>query len=183
MPYEVERRVKLSESDFNKLKIFLEKKGNFLGKMKMKSFLFKEPDYLRIRTIEGNPKIIITHKSGDYSDLGREEIEREIRKSEISDFLKKIKEKGYMKAAIVNTERYSYKFNEVKVELNIIDVLGRILEVEAITNKEKDIQLLTDKIIKTIKLLGLKELKHQEYKKMMNKVYSSASREISESDF
>src|SRR3989344_9105517 len=151
MVYEVERRAKVSEQEFMRCRRFLEKHGGFLGKMHMKSFLFREPHYLRIRMIKGEPNIIVTHKSGNYSSLARKETEKEFAKSELPHFLKQINKEGFVKCAVITTERHSYKLNGLKVELNIIEYFGRIVEVEALTEDEKKVSLLTKKILKTLK--------------------------------
>ncbi len=175
---EIERRALLNEKEFNRVLDYLNKEGQSLGKRSFVSYLFREPGYLRIR-VEGK-KITITEKAGDYEDIGREEKTTEISYEKIKDYVKELQKKGFQRCAKVETERESYNFKGVTVELNKIDVLGLIVEVEAMTEDEKEKEFLDARVRETLKLLGLKELPAASYKKMMEKVYDNAL-DVSES--
>lgn len=69
MRYEVEKRSKLSKSEFERVKNYLDENTTFLGKKEMISYLFQQPTFLRIRLIKGNNKVLITEKVGEYTEV------------------------------------------------------------------------------------------------------------------
>lgn len=182
MAFEVEKRSKVSLQEFRRVKKFLRKNSRYLGRERMISFLFNEPTYLRIRIIKGKNKAVLTYKSGSYKHKARKELDKEINKSELKKLIVILKNVGYKKCVSKKTERESYKFNGLKVELNKIESLGLIIEIEAITNKKSEISRLNKKIEETMKFLKLKELHYSVYQKMLNKIYSK-SKAIEKHDF
>jgi len=180
MPFEVERRALLDKEEFDRVKAYLEKHGEYVGKRRFTSYLFREPYFLRIR-VEGK-RVTMTEKAGDYEDVGREEKNTEIGYEKIKEYVKELQGKGFQRCARVETERESYRFNGVIVELNKIDALGLIVEVEVTTQDEKEKDSLDVRVRDTLKLLGLKELSASRYKKMMQKVYDNAV-DVSETNF
>lgn len=93
------------------------------------------------------------------------------------------KKQGYNRCSCVSTTRYSYKLNELKVELNQIEHLGLIVEIEAMTENKADIQSLENKITKTMKKLQLEELSPTEYQRMMTKMYAKTLKPLSDQIF
>jgi predicted adenylyl cyclase CyaB len=178
--YEIEKRSKLnSKEEFEKLKEFLDKNSEFLGKKNMIAMLFRKPDYLRIR--KENDKIVITHKAGGYFDKARRETEFEIKQEELQDFINKKEKEGYKEYAEIKKERYSYLYKDLHVELNMVENMGLIVEVEAVTDKEEKIDELNEKISKTIKELRLEELSPKKYKEMMDSLYQKALKTVRDS--
>lgn len=183
MRYEVEKRSKLSKSEFERVKNYLDENTTFLGKKEMISYLFQQPTFLRIRLIKGNNKVLITEKVGEYTEVGRPEKEYEIALSKLPSFARMKKKQGYNRCSCVSTTRYSYKLNELKVELNEIEHLGLIVEIEAMTENKADIQSLENKITKTMKKLQLEELRPTEYQRMMTKMYAKTLKPLSDQIF
>ncbi|MFA6461986.1 MAG: CYTH domain-containing protein [Candidatus Woesearchaeota archaeon] len=184
MAYEIEKRSLIaSKSDFNKLKTHLQSNFKYLGTKHMKTFLFRTPSYLRIRLIKNEPEIVITHKSGDYYDPAREEIELELNKNQLSSFISLINHLGFKQCSCIRSERRSYRYNGLKIELNQIEHLGMIVEIEAITTKKKEISKLNRKVKNTMDSLNLKELKPAQYQRMLDKMYLKTLRSTSKQVF
>ncbi|MFW5853402.1 MAG: CYTH domain-containing protein [Patescibacteria group bacterium] len=184
MQYEVEKRSKLSnQEEFDRVKSYLDDNAKFLGRKEMKSYLFQEPTFLRIRLISGNDSALITEKTGDYSEAGRPEKEHKISIEEIPAFVDEKNHQGYQRCSLVHTTRYSYKLNGLKVELNDIDYLGFIVEVEALTEDESEIPFLETQIRKTMKELQLQELDSKTYQSMMSSMYAETLKSVSEHTF
>jgi len=174
MVFEIEKRAKVSISQFKRVKRFLDKNAKYLGKESMKSFLFNKPTYLRIRVINGKKNAIITYKSGNYNHKARKELNKNITISKLKKFILILKAMGFKECVSKKTERQSYKFKGLKVELNKIETLGLIIEVEAICRNKNQISKLSRKVGETMKTLGLKELQFSIYQKMMDKLYSKS---------
>lgn len=184
MKYEVEKRSKLAnQDDFEKLKLYLDKNANFLGKKEMKSYLFQEPTFLRIRLVSGQENALITEKTGEYTDAGRPEHEFDIPLTELTAFVSQKETEGYKSCSLVHTTRYTYKLNNLKVELNDIDYLGLIVEVEALTEDELEIPNIEKEILATMEELNLKELDPTEYQNMMTSMYSQTLKNVGEHSF
>jgi len=174
MTFEIERRALLTKQEFERVKAYLDENARFLGRRTFASYLFREPGFLRIR-IE-NKQVTITEKAGDYEDIGREERNTKIKYEKLREYLARIYKEGFKRCAEVSTERYSYEFSGVNVELNNISSLGLIAEIEALTEDEAKRNSLDKKIKETIRILGLKELPVVRYKKIMAKIYDNASK-------
>ncbi|MCR4327027.1 MAG: CYTH domain-containing protein [Nanoarchaeota archaeon] len=184
MQYEVEKRSKLKEkSEFERVKNYLDNNAEFLGKKEMKSYLYQKPTFLRIRLIAGENEALITEKVGEYTEVARPEKEYNLPISKINEFVSLKDREGYETCSLLHTTRYSYKLNGFKVELNEIDYLGLIVEIEAITENQKEIPTIEEKIKKIMKKLNLEELNPKEYQKMMDYMYSQTLKSISEHEF
>jgi len=184
MPYEVEKRSKLSDQmEFDRVKNYLEGQAEFLGRKEMKSFLFRTPTFLRIRLVRGDDKVLITEKTGEYTEAGRLETEYKIPLETLPEFVNKKAKEGYQSCSLVHTTRNSYLLNGLKVELNTIDHLGLIIEIEALTENETEVPSLESEIGKTMVELQLKELDPKKYQEMMTAMYSETLKPVSEHDF
>ncbi len=149
----------------------------------MKSFLFLKPTHLRIRFVKGKDNIIITEKIGEFTDPARKETEKEIPLNQLSKFIEQISKDGYSECSEFNTERYAFKLNGLRVELNKIDLLGLIIEVEALTEDESQIPILEKKIKETMKQLQVEELDPNIYKKMVDGACAKSARKIEDCSF
>ena len=179
MPYEVEKRSYIkNKSDYKKCKSYLDKNAKPLKKVNLLTYLFREPNYLRVRIEKGCKKAIITHKSGNYSDPARKEINLPIDYKQLPQFFKLIKTIGFEHCVIFKALRYVYKFKGLHVDLTDYNYLGTILEVEALTNNKKEIPQLKKKVSQALKLIGLKELGAKEYQKMLDRVYRKYLKDI-----
>ncbi len=184
MHYEVEKRSKLNgNSEFEKIKNYLDSHAEFLGRKEMKSYLYQKPTFLRIRLIADRSEALITEKFGEYTDAGRKENEFNLPISEINAFVNKKNKEGYTSCSLVHTIRYSYNMDGLKVELNKIDYLGLIVEIEALTEEYSEIPLLETKIMRAMDKLKLKELNPAEYQKMMDSMYSQTLKPVFEYEF
>jgi len=172
-----------NQEEFNQVKAYLDKNAKFLGKKHLKSFLFLKPYHLRIRFVRGNNHIIITKKIGEFTDSARREIENKISLNQLPLFVEKIKKQGFDECAEFETIRYVYELDGLRVELNKIDLLGLIVEVEALTNNEKEIPEYEDKIRNIINKLNIKELEPEKYKELVLKAYNKALKNIEEHSF
>lgn len=114
----MKKRSKLSNKRaFDEVRNRLKKCAKFLGKKEMKSYLFQEPTPLRIRLIKGSNEVLITEKSGSYSDAGRLESGYKIPLDELPMFVAKKLGEGYAKCSLFHTERLSYQLKGLMVEL------------------------------------------------------------------
>ncbi|HLC33221.1 MAG TPA: CYTH domain-containing protein [Candidatus Nanoarchaeia archaeon] len=175
--YEVELRSRLESTKFQELKSWLDEQADFLGESRMKSYLFREPTFLRIRLIKGKKAAIITEKTGSYAQVGRREEEFEIPRKNLPDFVKEKEKQGYTRCSLAQTVRFSYRLNGLKVELNKNN-LGLIVEIEALTQDEKEVPLLKEKISSCMKKLNLKELTPAEYQKLMDDLYAKTLKPV-----
>jgi predicted adenylyl cyclase CyaB len=184
MVFEIERRSKLnSEEEFDKVKSLLEEKTEFVGKKEMKSFLFRQPHYMRIRIIKGEDNVIITHKSDTLPNNARREIEFTLNYKELSKFFELMKIFGFKECACFNTLRFSYSFNGLNVDLNRIDHLGLMVEIEGITENEEEVAELDNNILSALKDLGLKELPLADYSELLKKAHSKSMKSVYEISF
>ena len=179
--YEIEKRSALNKTQFEKLKKYLDKHAESLGTQEMKSYLFREPTFLRIRIVD--QKITITEKIGSYDQAVRREEEYELDSAKLPAFVEEKKHNGYTHCSLVHTIRTTYKIDELKVELNQIDHLGLIVEIEAMTAHAEEIDTLTKEIDACMKKLDLKELDTQEYQEMMTKMYAQTLKPVEHQSF
>ncbi len=183
MHYEVEKRALLkSDVDFNRIKRFLYKQGKFLGKKNLKTLLFRKPTYLRFRSFcdVQKQRAEVTFKSGDYGMLSRKEINLDINPKQITDFIELLKAVGYKKGVFIKTERHYYKFRGLLVELNKIDYLGKIVEVEGLTNDKRKVGGLRKKIDDILEILQVQELSGEDYQGMMDDMFKKGLKKINE---
>lgn len=181
--FEIEKRSFFtSKKEFENFEKLIIDQAKFVAKYVYKSFLFNDPEYIRIRIVLGKNKVEITKKEGDYNTPTRKEINEYIDLEKLPAFIKKIKSRGFKKCVCVKTESHTYKIDNITVALNTISDLGMIVEVEALTDKESEIQYLENKVSELMGKLGLKELDPKIYQKMMDNLYSKAS-DISKQKF
>ena len=184
MTYEIEKRSLFkSKSDFIKCREKIAKQSKYLKKYVFKTFLFREPKYLRIRITKGNPKIMITRKIGNHKDTIREEINTLIKPSELKPLLEKLNQEGFKKCVSVKTVSYAYKFDDLRIDFNSITSLGNIVEIEALTRNKKEIPIMEAKIIETMKKFDLKELNPKKYQKMINEIYDEEIKPVIKQKF
>ncbi len=183
MIYEVEKRAKLVPEEFERCNDFLTKKSTYLGIKDMRTFLFLNPTYLRVRLVKGNDNVDITHKQGTYEDSARVEIPLEIPYKQLEPFLKLMQVMGFRECATWNTQRTHYKYNGLKVEMSKTDNLGLILEAEGLTTKKEEVSNIEEKVRETLKMLDLTELSAKEYQKMMDQLYKKTLKPIPQHSF
>ncbi|MBU1951793.1 CYTH domain-containing protein [Patescibacteria group bacterium] len=184
MKYEVEKRSKIEDSSQVELvKAYLSEHGEFQGTKKMRSFLFQDPTFLRIRLIEGEDSALVTMKKGKFTDPAMEEEEYRIPLTELDAFIEQKKVEGYESCSEVNIFRETYILNGLKVEISDIDYLGMIIEIEALTDDKEEIENLEKRIRETMQELNLPELDPTEYKEMMDVMQEETNRPVGEQDF
>ncbi|MBT5022152.1 CYTH domain-containing protein [Candidatus Woesearchaeota archaeon] len=184
MTYEIEKRSLLTnEAEFERVKKWLDSNAIFVDSKNMVSYLFREPYFLRIRVFEGKDFFVVTHKSGDYNDVAREETETQESLCNLNDLILDLKTKGFDKCSRIKTERLTYSFKGLKIELNKIDFLGMIVEVEALTNDASKIDEFERVVIDVLELLGLDELNADIYQKMMDNMYIKSLISVEEQKF
>jgi len=182
--YEVEKRSKIEDSSQVELvKAYLSEHGEFQGTKKMRSFLFQDPTFLRIRLIEGEDSALVTMKKGKFTDPAMEEEEYRIPLTELDAFIEQKKVEGYESCSEVNIFRETYILNGLKVEISDIDYLGMIIEIEALTDDKEEIENLEKRIRETMQELNLPELDPTEYKEMMDVMQEETNRPVGEQDF
>jgi predicted adenylyl cyclase CyaB len=183
--YEIEKRSRIyDEQKFLDLKGRLNKKLKFIGEKTLTTFLFRKPSFIRIRLTEGDNTFIITEKTGDYADKAREEKNIELPLNEIGEYISKLKTAGYDECTKLKTQRFAYQYNDdIKIELNIIDYLGMMVEVEAVTENEERVDELEGKVREIFKELNLEILDAETYQKMMDETYLKATKAVAEQEF
>ena len=137
MVYEIEKRSLFeSSNDFKQCESEVAKIGKATNKYIFKSFLFKSPEYLRIRIVLEKDTAEITKKIGTYEDAAREEINEHISLQKLPNFIKGLIKEGYDKCTCVKTESNNYEIGELTISFNTIESLGMIIEIEALTNEK-----------------------------------------------
>lgn len=181
--FEIEKRsLFTSKKEFENFEKLIIDQAKFIAKYVYKSFLFNDPEYIRIRIVLGKDKIEITKKEGDYDTPTRKETNEYIDLERLPEFIKKIELQGFKKCICVETESHTYKIDNISVALNTISDLGMIVEVEVLTDIEPEVPYLENKVSELMDKLGLKELDTKIYQKMMNNLYSKTS-DISKQKF
>ena len=176
MVYEVEKRAWIASlAEFARCNTYLQECAEFQGERVFKTFLFREPSYLRIRIVQNDPLVTITHKKGSYEDPAREETERKIYLSDLPSFLRNLKKGGFIQCASLASERLVYRLQDGLVaELNRYKqcTLGMIAEVEALTDDQSEIPALRKRALDVLEELHLQELDPQEYQRIIDDVYA-----------
>lgn len=180
MVYEIEKRAIINKNDFNNIKNDLEKRYGNYEYDEMKSFLFNKPKFFRIRLVKGKENAVLTYKTGDYSSDSRKELNIDIKKDQLKIFVEMFEEFGFKNCSLVHTKRYTFKKDELKIELNDIDYLGFILEVEALSEKEIRIDELKKQIETIFSEMNLEILDSDKYQLMMDSMYEKSLKPISE---
>jgi predicted adenylyl cyclase CyaB len=180
---EVEKRAIINESEFQRMKKLLDKNAKFIGAKTMKSFLFNDPHYLRIRLIKGQNEAIITHKSEYYHQSARKEIEFPIELKKLNSFLAIIREIGFKECVEIKAIKRKYKFKGFLIELNRVNHLGNILEVEMMLKNKKGLKKTDEKILEIMDELGLKEFPLDKYKAMHKVIYKKFMRSVEKQRF
>lgn len=184
MTYEIEKRsLFTSKARFDRCQRHVKNHAKFVGKHVFKSFLFRNPEYIRIRIIKGHKNVIITRKSGTYHDAARKEHNQTIKLSKLRGYLQKIKSQGFEECVCFKTISYAYKLDDLRVDFNTITYLGKIVEVEALTKNKRLVPVLKQKVSATMKKLNLHELSPTKYQKMMNNAFTAGLKPISKHKF
>lgn len=184
MVYEIEKRALFKKkADFDKCQKYVKTHGRLVSKYIFKSFLFKEPVYLRIRIVKGKSYAEITKKYGTYKDAARKEENSKVKLSKIKKYLKEIKKEGFGRCVCFKTISNAYELEGLRVDFNNITYLGRIVEVEALTENKKEISHLNNKVSALMKKLNLHELKPEIYQKMMKNAHVKGTKPISKQNF
>ena len=173
MPYEVEKRALLKNiSEFNRCRQFLLDSGIFIKEENFKSFLFKDPYYLRLRVKQNDNFSVVAHKANTNYEGVRQEIELKLDSDQTLKFADIINNIGYKKCALISTRRLIFEYQNVSLELNDVENLGLILEAEVITDQETEIISIQNKIDEIFNQLKVEELNLDIYKQMKEKLYT-----------
>jgi predicted adenylyl cyclase CyaB len=184
MTYEIEERSLFdSKSEFDKCHKSVKNHAKFIDKYVFKSFLFRSPEHLRIRLIKGKKEAVITRKSGTYHDIARKEQNQEIKLLELKNYLREIKSQGFKECVCFKTLSYAYELEGLRIDFNEITYLGNIVEIEALTEYEKDIPILKQKVSDMMTKLGLHKLEPSIYQKMIDNAYAKGLKSISKQNF
>lgn len=172
MSYEVEKRSLLKNiSEFNRCRQFLLDNGIFIKEENFKSFLFKQPSYLRLRVKQNDDFSIVAYKENTEYEGVRKEIELKLDFDQTQKFSEIINNIGYKKCALISTRRLIFEYQGVNLELNDVENLGLILEAEVVTDSETEIISIQNKIDEIFKQLKVEELNLDIYLKMKEKLY------------
>jgi len=184
MTYEIEKRALFKKkADFDKCHKYVKTHGKLVGKYVFKSFLFKEPEYLRIRITKGKRFAEITKKYGTYKYAARKEENSKVELSKIKKYLNEIRKECFERCVCFKTISQAYELEGLRVDFNNITYLGMIVEVEALTENKKKIPALKRKVSALMKKLKLHELKPEYYQKMMNNAQVKGTKPISRQNF
>lgn len=180
MNYEVERRVYLkSKKEIDYAKRYFDENAKVVGVCTYNTFLFKKPNYLRIRYTKDDVNATITIKQEYLRSKAREETEREIKLKNLPQFVERLKTKGYKECVYFKSINNRYSYKGFTVDITKHDWLGTMLEIEKITRKKEKIEKISTEIKNILKQLNFKEVSSQLYKKKINNLYSH-SKNISE---
>jgi len=181
--FEIEKRALFeNKNEFDDFIKKVTEQAEFVDKYVYKSFLFKKPEFIRIRITKDSEKVEITRKEGDYNSPTRKEINEYINIIDLPKYVEDIEERGFSECVCVKTESMTYKADGLTIALNTISNMGRIVEVEALTDNEEDVPKLEQQVSNMMDKLNLKELDPKIYQGMMDKLYSQVS-DISKQDF
>ena len=183
MVYEVEKRVLFDSKEmFDRCEEAVQKRGQRAEGNIYKSFLFSKPSYLRIRIVRGKDSAEVTIKKGTYEDVAREEKTEFVKLVALKDYVAKLLKQGYESCACVKTENQDYIVDGLKVSFNVIEELGRIVEIEGLTEDEGEVGNINEQIVFLMGELGLEELGVGDYQKMMDKMYKKTTKPIFEQE-
>ncbi|MFH1210983.1 MAG: CYTH domain-containing protein [archaeon] len=183
MVYEIEKRARVTPQEIGRCMKFLEEQGQYFGEKEMKTFLFMNPIYLRVRLIKNQDEVLVTNKQGGYEDKARKETQIDLPYKQLKPFIQLMQLLGFKECASWNTQREFYRLNGLNVEMSKSEHLGNILEVEALTTQQIDIGKLEKKVRDTLRILKLKEIDAKEYQKMMDELYKKTLKPISQHSF
>ncbi len=169
MVFEVERRALIDSDGFVELKAFLDSNAEFVSEKEMKTFLFTQPGYLRFRLFKGKDKFMLTHKSDNLGDSCREEIELFVDNSNFDKMVRLFRALGFVEGTEFNTKRLTYRYDGFVVEVSDIDLMGIIVDVEALLENVSEAEGLEKDILNVFEKLGLKVLSVDDYKDLINK--------------
>jgi len=151
----MEKELKFKVENLEKLEEKLKQMGvKTAGKKFEKNTLFDFEDHslknqdklLRIRTINGEEKGKITFKGPQVGSLFKEREEEETKIEDAKAMQKILAGLGYAAEFIYEKQRTSYKINEateLKVELDLLPILGSFVEIEG-KNEEEMVKLANE---------------------------------------
>ena len=172
---EVEKRASIkTRENLELLKNKLSKLAKLKNEFSAKTWLYREPHYIRLRDCSDKEAIIITVKKGTYNSLAREEYEIEIKKEDANTFKKILESFGFRNPVYIETKSTVYENNNFSYQITESKQLGIILEIEKITSDENKIKQISEKIGKELQSLGLEELPAETYQKMIDAMYMNA---------
>ena len=171
---EVELRSFISEDQYKDLMERFKKEANFLGEDDQITYYFDCPQDLRIQKNNNFSKIWL--KKGKIHDESREEIEIFCKKEDFEKLEKLFLTLGYKIEIKWFRKRNTFKWDDIKVDLDFTKGYGYIIELEKITTeekKEKVLRYLKEKIEKlgiTITPREEFDKKYQHYKENWKKL-------------
>jgi predicted adenylyl cyclase CyaB len=177
--YEVELRAKLETEEYDRIKAILDEKES-PNNSTFTSYLFEEPQSLRIRVFEKSDQVLVTQKGQIEDGVARKEVEFYLNKPEVSGFLDFIAAMKYSSAAVVKTERFSYQYDDMIITLNRIPPVGDFMEVEILVDNREAIGESELRLSHVIEKFGVTKLSSEEYKKYFEQMRQSEVKTIDE---
>ena len=161
---EVEAKVKVSESELNKIKFKIARLAKYKGIEK------KIDDYYTLLALNNYPKksLRVRSRSGFYEVNFKKSLsykknvhakkEIEFKLKDIKNFLVLIKDFGFKHWLRKDKTTYLYEINpKFHIELNYLKRLGWFIEVELLVKNKKEIQKARSKVYNVLKKIGFSE--------------------------
>ncbi|RLJ02871.1 MAG: hypothetical protein DRP11_02440 [Candidatus Aenigmatarchaeota archaeon] len=161
---EVEVRSFISEEKYHELLQFMEKNGRKEKEEEQVTHYLSGPHDLRLQKSTSSAKIWL--KKGRIHDESREEIEIRFKPDDFDKLKRLFSELGYETEIIWFRKRCQFRWNGLKVCLDYTKGYGYIIELEALTEKNKEEVLA--KLRNALKLLGVEETPREVFEEKYN---------------
>jgi predicted adenylyl cyclase CyaB len=171
---EVEIKAIISEEKYKELIEYFKKEGEFIKEDDQTTYYFDCEEDLRIQKNNSGCKMVL--KGGKVHDETREELEIEFDKEHFEKLDTLFKSLGYSTEIKWFRKRHSFKWEDIKVDVDFTKGYGYILELEKMSdeeNKEGTLKILKNKLKNLdIELTSREEFdkKFEDYKKNWEKL-------------
>jgi len=183
MALEVEQRSHIEDDKVEQiLKTLTEKFGEPERSVYVTILLKGKTAHGRIRRKAGSEKIVYTQKSGESGHVGREEPNEEYGVDNLEGIKKKLAGSELDKALSFVTERFTFKHEDISVELSRHGVFGNFLEVEVLLDKEdgESQNEAVGRVNQMMNTLGVQVMSGEEYQAHMDLMFATHSFAISD---
>jgi len=152
--YEIEAKVAISKSEYERLKKEISKFSKFIGKIKKEDEYYNNPKiaYLRTRKLSNKAIFDIKIKNVKHGIESNVELEWGIRN--INKFQLLLKKIGIVSSVKKSKISEVYKYKNFTIELNYLRRLGYFMEIECLIQKKEQIPKCKRELINLFKTLG-----------------------------
>ncbi len=131
--------------------------------------ILNDPVDLRVKISKKQAKLSL--KYGTFSDVGREELEINIPKSEVLKLIKMLAYLGWKHAVVYATEAWETEID--KITFTIVKILRTpfsFFEAEILVKNKKEVKKAEEKLKKFLEKFGLKPFTEEEFYDFCNRI-------------